>query len=189
MRRFGLALLVAPLFLASTALAATDVPLPPFTGINVHGGAHAILRHGPSQHVTLIKGDLKISELKVVNGGTLDISPCPVILSCPSHYELEVEIVSPDIRDIEAHGGGLVQAAGNFPKQPKIAAEAHGGGVIDIRAIPVDAVNANAHGGGAIRTAPVSVLNANAHGGGSITFTGHPQINSNVHGGGSVSNE
>jgi hypothetical protein len=181
------ALSTAALILTSAALAGADVKLPPFSGINVHGGAHVILRHGTVQRVTVVKGDLGKADLHI-SGTTLDISPCK--LACWGHVDFEVEIVSPKIDAIEAHGGGAVEAAGQFPKQPVLNVQAHGGGAIDTRAIPADTVNAQAHGGGAIEVQALVAINAQAHGGGAIEYTGNPpHVAAETHGGGSISKE
>lgn len=189
MHRFAFAALItAPLMLAAPSLAATDIPLPPFTGISVHGGGHVILMHGATQRVTLLKGDPKVAQLEVVHGNTLDISPCPTI--CPFHNtELEVEIVSPNIAAIEAHGGGAIDTKGEFPKQAQMSVAAHGGGSIDIRAIAVEQIAADVHGGGDVHVKPISSLAASVHGGGVISYSGNPQVASSIHGGGSVTKE
>jgi Putative auto-transporter adhesin, head GIN domain len=183
------ALIAAPLLMAAPAFAATDIPLPPFTGISVHGGGHVILKHGTVQHVTMLKGDPKISQLQVVHG-TLDVSPCPNTWNCPLHnYDLEVEIVSPNITAIEAHGGGDIEAKGDFPTQAQMSVAAHGGGDVDIRVIPVEHVSAEAHGGGDIHVKALVSLSASVHGGGDITYAGNPKVSASTHGGGDVHHE
>jgi hypothetical protein len=189
MYRFAFAALVAaPLLMASPSFAATDIPLPPFSAINVHGGGHVILVHGASQRVTLLKGDPKVAQIRVINGNTLDISPCETVCMF-RHVELEVEIVSPNIQAIEAHGGGAIDTKGEFPKQAQMSVAAHGGGSIDIRAIPVEQVSAEVHGGGAIHVKALSALSASAHGGGVITYSGDPKVAASTHGGGVISKE
>jgi hypothetical protein len=187
MIRSVLAAVVATLCLSAAALAGTDFKFPAFAGLNVHGGAHVVLRHGAVQRVTVVSGDLSKADLHM-EGARLDISPCKNW--CWNVGTLKVEIVSPKIDDIEAHGGGAVKAEGDFPRQPTLALEAHGGGAIDVRAVPADNVRAEAHGGGAIRTKALVSLDAEAHGGGSISFAGNPpRISSHSHGGGSISKE
>jgi hypothetical protein len=177
----------AALILAGAAFAGTDVKLAPFSGISVHGGGHVVLRHGTVQRVTVIKGDLAKADLHV-SGNTLDISPCRTM--CWGHIEFEVEIVSPKIDAIEAHGGGAVEAEGQFPKQPVLHVQAHGGGAIDTRAIPAETVNAEAHGGGAIEVQAISAINAQAFGGGAINYTGNPpHVAAQANGGGSISKD
>jgi hypothetical protein len=159
-------------FFAAPALAATDMPLAPFSAIEAGGGADVILKHGP-QRVTLRKGDLKISKISVQNG-TLVIETCGNVLSCPWHYNLEVEVVSPRIERINIHGGAEFDARGDFPRQKKLVAEAHGGAEADLRAIPADDADADAHGGAEIHLGDVHTLHAKAHGGAEITFRGNP---------------
>lgn len=176
----------AVLMLTGAAIAGTDMNFPAFTGINAHGGAKVVLHHGNVQHVTIVRGDVSKADLHLA-GNTLDISPCKSWLTCWNTKTLEVEIVSPKIDDMEAHGGGSIKAVGDFPKQPSLNVEAHGGGAIDTRAIPADAVNARAHGGGAIRVKALQSIDAEAHGGGAIAYTGNPpHVRSQTHGGGAI---
>jgi hypothetical protein len=172
--------------LTGAALAGTDMNFPTFTGINVHGGGSVVLRHGPVQRVTVIKGDMSKIDLHM-SGNTLDISPCKKWLSCWGSNPLEVEIVSPKIENFEIHGGGELKAVGDFPKQPTLRADVHGGGDLDCRAIPADSVTANVHGGGDAYVNAISSINAEVHGGGDLTYTGNPpHISSQTHGGGSI---
>ena len=162
----------AAVLLTGAAVAGTDLKFPIFTGIAVHGGAHVILHHGAVQRVTVVKGDLGKADLHLTGGNTLDISPCKNW--CWNTQEFEVDITSPKIDAVEAHGGGALEARGDFPRQPVLDLQAHGGGAIDTRAIPADTVNAQAHGGGAIRVRALNAINAQAHGGGAISYAGNP---------------
>ncbi len=189
MRLVTLALLAAPMF--TPAFAGTDIPSAPFTGIDAHGGAHVTLRHGATQRVTVLKGDMSVARISVIHGNTLDIDPCPDNFSCLMHHnDLDVDIVSPHVEDLEVHGGAVLRAEGSFPQQPTLNLEAHGGARLDAKAITADKVNAEAHGGGSIHTAVISTLAAEAHGGGVIRYSGHPShLASKMHGGGVVTQE
>lgn len=177
----------ASLLFASAALAGTDLTFPAFTGISTHGGAAVVLRHGAVQRVTVVKGDLSKADIHL-NGKSLDISPCKAW--CVNSGEFKVEIVSPRIEDIQAHGGGALKAEGDFPKQPMLNLQAHGGGAINVRAIPAETVHAQAHGGGVIKLQALSSIDAQANGGGVISFAGNPpHIISQSHGGGAISKE
>jgi len=182
------ALFSMPLLAAGPAFAGTDVPLPHFSAINLHGGGDAVMRHGAVQRVTILKGDLKNSTIEVKNG-TLDIRGCNSNWGCGMGYSLKVEIVTPGVTAMEVHGGGDMTAEGEFPAQDKMSVSVHGGGDLDIRAIPVKDMAASVHGGGDLRAYVTGKLTADVHGGGSITYKGHPSVVSNVHGGGSVSGE
>lgn len=188
-RLLALAVFAAPLL--SPALAGTDIPVVPFSGINAHGGAHVTLHHGATQRVTVLKGDMKVARITIVNGNTLDIDPCPDNFSCVMHRnDLDVDIVSPHVENIEVHGGALLRAEGTFPKQETLNLEAHGGARLDAKAITAEKVNAEAHGGGSIHTAVISTLAAEAHGGGVIRYAGNPtHLASKMHGGGVVTQE
>ena len=178
--------LAAAALLASSAQAAEVFKVPPFKSIELHGGGHAILRHGDTQRVTLLKGDPKIARIEVESDGTLNLSPCKLRIGCPWHNDFEVEVVTPAIAAIEVHGGGELEAKGQFPHQPKLAISVHGGGEADVRAIPADTVAASVHGGGDASVHAVKKLAASVHGGGDLHYWGHPSVASDVHGGGSV---
>jgi len=176
------------LLASAPAFAATDLSLPPFSAIEAHGGAHVVFHHGASQRVTVVKGDMKVARIIVV-GGKLEIDPCPTTCWIGSH-ELDVDVVSPGVQALAAHGGARIDAEGTFPKQPQMSVEAHGGGSIDIRTIPADAVSVEAHGGGNVRVRALAALSAEAHGGGDIVYAGNPpKVAISTHGGGSIRKE
>lgn len=180
-----LAALTATLLLTSAAFAGNNLQFAPFSGIDAHGGARVVLRHGAVQRVTIIKGDAGKADIHL-RGKTLDVSACKNW--CWNTSELVVEIVSPGIDDLEAHSGGSVDAQGNFPKQATLRAGANSGGAIDAEAIPAQAVNAKAHSGGFVRVKALSSIEAKAYAGGSVNYSGNPaQVSSSSYAGGSVS--
>jgi len=174
----------APAALFAPALAAETIAVAPFKTIEVHGGGHVVLRHGDTQRVTLLKGDRKIAEIRVDGDGALLLSPCSGM--CWGNHELEVEVVTPAIAGLSAHGGGEIDAKPGFGTQPRLAIEAHGGGEIDARNIPAADVTANVHGGGEVELTAKKTLNAEVHGGGELRYWGHPSVSSDIHGGGSI---
>lgn len=182
------ALFSLPLLLSGAALAGTDVQLPPFSAVDLHGGGSVVLRHGAVQRVTLLKGDTNHSTLDV-RGGRLDIDGCRWFWNCPSGYRLEVEIVTPGVAALTVHGGGDLKADGEFPVQDAMNLDVHGGGDVDVRAIPVKHMTAEVHGGGDLHAFVTETLTAEVHGGGSIVYKGNPRVSSSVHGGGSISRE
>jgi len=185
MKRLALAV---PFLLATSAFAAggTVVPVPAFTGIELHGGGHVTLKHGAAQRVVILKGSTEYSEI-VVEHGSLRISPCKSWFSCPTHYDLDVEVTSPFVPSLNVHGGGELEAAGGFPHQKSLAVAVHGGGEVDIKSVGVDDVSADVHGGGELSVHADKSLTAAVHGGGEVTYWGHPQVTSAIRGGGEVS--
>lgn len=178
-------IVAAPAALCAPAFAAETISVAPFKAIELHGGGHAILRHGDTQRVTLIKGDRKVARIEVDGDGTLNLSPCSGM--CWGNYALEVEVVTPAIAAVSVHGGGDLEAAGTFPRQPSLSVSVHGGGEADLRAIPAEAVSANVHGGGEAEVRAGKSLKASVHGGGTLRYWGHPSVQSDIHGGGSIS--
>jgi hypothetical protein len=188
-RSIAVVLFVLPLVTSAPSWAETDIPLPPFSAIDVNGGADVVIHHGATQRVTLVKGRTDATDMKVV-GGKLVIETCKHFFSCPWHYDVKIEIVLSRVDGIAVHGGGALTAKGEFPRQPHLFVQAHGGGDIDVRAIPVDKVEAQVHGGGDIHLGHVGALKAEAHGGGDVTFQGNPQpLQTKIYGGGDVSQE
>jgi hypothetical protein len=181
-------LAVAALFalpFAAPAAAQSVVPLGAFKSVQLRGGGHVVLRHGAVQRVTLIKGSTQYTGFELRHGDELVIDACNA--SCPQHYDLEIDIVSPDIEGVGIAGGGAIESSGAFPRQDRIAAAVKGGGSIDIRSLPAASADAAVSGGGRIRIMAERELNAAVNGGGKITYWGNPQVNSAINGGGSVS--
>lgn len=168
----------------AAAFASQTIEVPAFRAVEVHGGGHAILRHGDTQRVTLIKGDPNVAEIRVNRDGTLLLSPCKDM--CWGHHELEVEVMTPAIAAASVHGGGELDATGNFPTQPSLNVSVHGGGTADLRAIPAETVSASVHGGGDADVRAMKALSASVHGGGDLRYWGHPQVTAATHGGGSI---
>jgi hypothetical protein len=171
---------------ATPALAASDVPLAPFHGLELNGGGDVVLKHGPVQKVTMLSGDLRYTTF-TVKDGSLTIDACNS-WHCPWHYDLRVEIVTPQLTAISVHGGGDLKTEGSFPQQNALAVSVHGGGDVDLRAIPAVSVAADVHGGGDLKTTATHSLTASVHGGGDLTYWGNPpQLVVSTNGGGDIS--
>ncbi len=173
--------------LATPAVAAEVVPLAHFDGIGLRGGGHVTLKYGKEQRVTLIKGSTQFTRLHIEQGGGLSIDACDN--DCPNHYELEIEIVSPDISAIAIEGGGTIIAQGSFPAPARLDVAVNGGGAIDARALTAGAIDAAVKGGGRIRIASNGAINAAVSGGGDIVYSGSATVSQAVSGGGSVRRE
>jgi len=181
----GVTLLSAlALAMPKPVIAQTVVPLAPFRSVELRNGGKAILRHGPVQRVTLLKGTLDYSQVTIVSGDRLVIDKCSN--KCPRGYELEIEIITPDIYGISVAHGGTIASRGNFPRLAEIRIDVSNGGTIDIRSITVDSVNASVDQGGRIFTKPQVSMSASVRQGGIITYWGDAQVTSSVEHGGVV---
>lgn len=170
--------------LATPAFAAEVVPLAHFNGVGLHGGGRVTLKYGKEQRVTLIKGSTQYTRLTVESGGGLTIDACNS--DCPHNYDLDVEIISPDISAIAIEGGGSIAAQGSFPAPARLEVAVNGGGNIDARALTSGAINAAVNGGGKIRISSNGTINAAVSGGGDIVYSGNASVTQAVSGGGSV---
>ena len=180
---FAAALLAAP-----AALAATPVSVGHFDQVELRGGGHVVVKHGANQSVTLIKGSAEITGFHIRDGNKLVIDACAH--NCPNgEYDLEIEIVTPDLAGAAIDGGGHIQAASGFPQQHDFAAAVDGGGHLDMTALGADQVEAAVNGGGHIEVKAIRALNAAVDGGGSIVYRGDPQVTQAIDGGGSVKHE
>lgn len=179
------------------ASAQTVVPVPEFRSVELNGGGKVILRHGPVQRVTLIRGSTEITRVRVEGGERRRIGKDSyvsnadqlVIDACKrscSGYDLVVEVVTPSIEAIAINGGGRIAAEGRFPRQANVGMAVNGGGLIDARALPVSNVGAAVSGGGLIQTRAESTLGAAIQGGGAIRYWGDPTIGTSIDGGGTV---
>ncbi len=173
-----------PFALATLAIAGTDVPLAPFHAVSLRGGGHVVLIHGDRQRVTLIKGSTQYTTFTVEHG-SLKIDACN--WNCPHEYDLEIEIVTPQITALAVAGGGDVDSKSGFPQQGSMSVAVNGGGDVDIRSIPIADVSAVVNGGGDLSVHAVNKLSGVVNGGGDITYWGNPQISSVIHGGGDIS--
>ena len=177
---FAAACLAAPM----AAHAQAVIPVDRFTAVELHGGGRIIVRPGPVQKVTLVRGDSRVAEFRV-RGDTLIIGPCRGF--CFGSHDLDVEIEAPALTGAAILGGGEIVAKGAFPAQGAVSARIKGGGDIDMRAVPAQRASARIVGGGKILVAAHDDLDASIFGGGLIRYAGRPRVDSAIHGGGAVS--
>jgi hypothetical protein len=175
---------IAGLLVPASAFAAEVVPLAHFDSIGLEGGGNVTVKYGPQQRVTLLKGSSQYTRLRVQDGHSLNIEACND--RCPRQYDLEIEIVTPELEAAAISGGGEIVARGNFPGVDSFSVAVNGGGAIDVRAVSAKTVHAAVSGGGGIHLTATSTLNAAVSGGGEIVYSGNPQVNEAVNGGGSV---
>jgi len=180
---FLLAAALATFCAFAPALADTVLPLARFEAVNLQGGGRVILRHGPQQKVTILRGNPNVSRFSVERR-SLKIEACDG--RCPRDYKLEVEIVTPDVSALAVQGGGLVETQGSFPARSSLALSVQGGGTIDSESVEARQVAASVDGGGLIRTRASTSLAASIRGGGLVTYRGEPSVATSVHGGGLV---
>lgn len=178
------AVLIAVPALAS---AATVAPVDKFNAIELRGGGTITIKQGPVQRVTVIEDTSGRSRVEVVdrsNGGTLILQSCRGTCWGPNHFEVEIE--TPTMSSVSIMGGGHIVADGAFAPQGAVSAVIHGGGSIDLKAMPAQSASAAIHGGGKILVTAQNSLSAEIMGGGSIRYQGHPSVSTSIHGGGSV---
>lgn len=162
----------------------TVVPLGRFSSVELRNGGKVFLRHGPTQRLTLLKGSQDYTQVTIAGGERLVIDTCRN--RCPRGYELEVEIVAPDIAGISIADGGTIEGRGSFPRREEIRVAVSNGGTIDIRSMTIDSVIASIDQGGRIFTKPQSAMIASVRQGGNITYWGDAQVISSVRHGGVV---
>jgi putative autotransporter adhesin-like protein len=165
------------------ASAATVVPVDKFNAVELHGGGTITIKQGPVQRVTVIEDTSGRSRVEV-DGGTLILSPCRDSCWGSNHFEVEVE--TPTMSSVVIKGGGHILAEGAFAPQGAVSAVIHGGGSIDLKAMPAQSASAAIHGGGKIVVTAQNSLSAEIMGGGSIRYLGRPSVSTSIHGGGSV---
>ena len=181
--RYALVPVIA--LLAVPALAATTVPVGHFDQIGLEGGGHVVVKHGATQSVTLLKGSTEFTSIRINDKNNLEIKACNS--RCPERYDLEIEIVTPDLKAAAIEGGGHITAESGFPNSREISAAVDGGGHLDLTALKADKVSAAVNGGGHIEVTALRDLSAAVDGGGSIVYHGDPQVSQAIDGGGSVS--
>jgi hypothetical protein len=142
-----------------------------------------IVRHGNARQLTLLKGSTRYTAVTIADGDRLVIDRCRG--KCPKGYELEVEIITPELADI-AHDGGLIESRGSFPRQEELEIAVRDGGIIDLRSMTADLVKATVQQGGRILTTARRTLAATVAHGGAITYWGDPRVTSSVEHGGVI---
>ena len=183
MKAFFLAAALAALATAGAGAARTPVAVAAFDSLELQGGGRVTIRHGATQSVTLVRGNLETTRFTVRRDGKLEIDAC--VRNCPD-YELEVEIVTPVLEGVGIEGGGSIRAEGAFPDRDALALGISGGGEIDMRAIRAASVAAGINGGGSILAHARDRLVAGIDGGGEIRYLGEPTVTSGIDGGGSI---
>lgn len=149
------------------ASAQTVVPVPQFDSIELREGGHVILRYGQEQRVTIPKGSTEYTRF------SNDSDPRKLVINtynrqCPEHYNLEIEIVTPNIGGVGVSEGGMVESQGRFPAQDQISAAVNEGGLVDFRSIT--ATN----------------MTAAVNEGGDIVYWGNPTVSSATNEGGDI---
>jgi hypothetical protein len=171
-------------FMSVSVMAQKTVALAPFNSVELRNGGRVFLSHGATQQVTLLKGSQQCTQFTVVDGRRLVIDDNHQA-DC-TDYELQVEIVIPDIKGIAVAHGGLIQSRGVFPNLSAISVAVNNGGNIDIRSMTVDSVTAAVNQGGRIFVRPRTALVASVANGGIVTYWGNPKVTSAIKGGGVV---
>lgn len=178
--------------------AQTQVPVAQFRSIELNGGGHVKVRHGPVQRVTIVKGSTQYTDIAVSQPGTrrhrnmvinddgqrLTIDACK--RQCPERYDLEIEIETPDLAALAVNGGGQIDVGSGFSRQQSLALAVNGGGGIDARTFPVDSAAASVRGGGSLLVQPRDSMAASVVGGGEVVYWGDPTVTSSIVGGGLV---
>lgn len=168
---------------AAPVAAQTPVPVGPFEAVALVGGGEVRIRHGAVQKVTLLRGDLTVSDIGIENRRSLVIRACRK--ACRD-YRLVVEIVTPRLDAVAITGGGSIVADAGFPPAGHLAASVTGGGTLDLDSVPAAHVAASIQGGGVIRTDATADLAVSINGGGNVTYLRDPRTTVSINGGGTV---
>lgn len=165
-------------------VAAPVVPLEPFRSVELRNGGTAILRYGPTHRVSFLKGSPDYTQVTIAAGDGLVIEKCKS--KCARGYELEIEILTPELARVAVAQGGTIQSRGSFPRQAEIGVTVDNGGTIDIRSMSVGNVTASVRSGGRILAKPLTGMVASVVDGGNITHWGDAQVTSSIQHGGVV---
>ena len=181
MRSFCLFIAVGALVCATYQVSAQSISVAAFDSVELRNGGKVVLVHGANQQVTFREGSQNYTSLTVANG-KLTIDKCKQ--ACPRGYEMEIEVVTPQIKGVAVNDGGVIETRGNFPHQQDLAVAVNQGGVVDTRSITANKVMAAINQGGVILTIARSMLSASVSNGGVVTFWGDAIVNHAVaHGG------
>lgn len=167
-----------------TAAQSGPIALPPFRSVELRHGGKAIVRHGPTQRVTFLKGSPDHTRVTVSSEGELLIDKCKS--KCARGYELEIEIIAPELTRVSVAEGGRLQSRGSFPRQAEIGATVTNGGTVDIRSMSVGSVTASVVSGGRIFVTPLTAIVASVVQGGIILYWGDARVRQSIEQGGVI---
>jgi hypothetical protein len=167
-----------------TAARSEPIAVAPFRSLELRNGSHAFLRYGPTPRVTFLKGNPDETQVTIVSGDRLVVDKCKS--KCTGEYELEIEIVTPELGSITLAHGGWIQSRGSFPRQAAIDVTVDNGGTIDIRSMSVANVKASVLSGGRILTTPLTAMAATVVQGGNITYWGDARVTQSIEHGGVI---
>lgn len=162
-----------------------SVQLSSFRAVELRNGGRVTLRAGPTQRVTFLKGSPDQTQI-AVSRDRLVIDKCGG--KCTRRYELEIEIITPELTGLTVAHGGTIQSQGNFPRQAGITVNVDNGGTIDVRSMSVESVAASVLSGGRIYVKPLTGMIASVVDGGNITHWGNAPVKSSIEHGGVVQN-
>jgi hypothetical protein len=161
-----------------------SVEVAPFRSVELRHGGRVVLRYGATQRVTFLRGSPEHTRVTVAPGGELLIEKCK--RSCGRGYDIEVEILTPEVARVTVAQGGMIQTRGSFPRQAEIRVDVDNGGGIDIRSMSVGSVTASVLSGGRIYVRPFTAMVASVVDGGNITYWGDARITQSIQRGGVI---
>jgi hypothetical protein len=162
----------------------TSVEVAPFRSVQLRSGGKVILRNGPTQRVTFLKGSPDDVQVTMASGDELVIEKRKS--KSDRRTELEIEILTPELDRITVAHGGTIQTRGSFPRQAGIDVRVDNGGTIDIRSMSVGSVTASVVSGGRILTKPLTAMSASVVQGGNITYWGEARVTPSIEKGGVI---
>jgi|SRR5688500_6241705 len=161
-----------------------SVELAPFRSVELRHGGRVFLRYGSTQRVTFLRGTPEQTRVTVGSGGELVIEKCKSTRG--RGYDIEIEIVTPEVARVSVAQGGLIQSRGSFPRQAEIRLDVDNGGGIDIRSMSAGSVTASVLSGGRIYVRPFTALVASVVEGGNITYWGDARVTQSIRHGGVI---
>ena len=172
----------------SLQAAAQSEPMPvevaPFRSVELRSGGKVIVRHGPTQRVTFLKGSPGDAQVTVTSGGGLVIEKRKS--KGARRSELEIEVLTPELIGVTVAHGGMIQSRGSFPRQAALVATVDNGGTVDIRSMSVGTVSASVLSGGRILAKPLTAMAASVAEGGNITYWGEARVTQSIERGGVI---
>ena len=181
----GLLLLSAvPCARAAAQSEPRSVEVAPFRSVELRSGGKVVLRNGPTQRVTFLKGSPEDVQVSIASGDELIIEKHKS--KSEGRYELEIEVITPELERITVAHGGTIQSRGSFPRQAAIGVTVDNGGTIDIRSMSVGSVTASVVSGGRIFTKPLTAMAASVVQGGNITYWGDARVTPSIEKGGVI---
>lgn len=158
--------------------------LPAIEKVTIEGGGNIYIHQSASSKIELrgTKSIVQNTEVKVID----QVLEIHLANQATQNSNIDIHIYTPVITEIEQRGGGKLKVEEGYKSVDQFKCTIHGGGTVDLAAIPVNSLSASIEGGGEISARVNKQIVGKINGGGQIFYHGVPKVESDIQGGGVI---